>query len=48
MIDVELKTLPDRDKLYHVFEMGVEALADGQLKNELTNNFDVYFRQLQR
>ena len=46
--DITLETMPDTDELQHVFKKGVESLADGELKSELSSNFDVYFRQLQR
>ena len=48
VIDATLETMPGVDKLRHSFQSGIDSLADGILKSELHNNFDVYFKQLQR
>lgn len=48
IIDATLETIPDVDKLRHSFQTGIDSLVDGELKSELIDNFDVYFKQLQR
>ena len=48
VIDATLETTSDIDKLQRSFQTGIDSIADGELKSELTNNFDVYLKQLQR
>ncbi|XP_065893517.1 uncharacterized protein [Dysidea avara] len=46
--DSSLPSPVEDDDLQRVFRASLEELQEGKLKNELTTNFAVYFKQLQR
>lgn len=46
--DSSLPSPVEDDDLQQVFRSSLEELQEGKLKNELTNNFSVYFKHLQR